>query len=111
MITKQQIQDCNDGQQLADWAAEYCMGWLLDTEYDDWLFHGSAMIGRKFWQPHQPTETGKAQAIDLAEKYDFGVYPKRGEVYFSGSNSQWEDTWQIAVLKSALLSAIGDSDE
>lgn len=117
MITKQQIETCNNGQQLADWAAEYCMGWtfkaikgLKDGFY---LAPDKKRLPRLHWQPHQPTEKGKAQAIDLAEKYRLSVNPYMLTAYIFKAQKLVPDkeSWQIAVLKAALLLEIGDSDE
>lgn len=111
-MTKDEIINCTDGQALADAVAVEVMGWRLDTEYDDWLFHGSAMIGREFWQPHKPTEKGKAQCWDLVITLQLCLVRNEGGVYFAIKDMVTDETIlsgieeqdpQIAVLKAALL--------
>lgn len=121
MITKQQIQDCNDGQQLADWVAEYCKGWKLrhsdglkSGESLDWWI-GSNNLTKDEWQPHQPTEIGKSQCWDLMVKYRMIVMPYEDNEWGATADigkdvciDISEAKPQVAILKAALLSEIGE---
>jgi len=97
--TEQQVIDCDDEQQLSEWAAIYCMGWSLDEENDDWIYHGAAMIGRAYYNPCQ----NNAQAIELMVK--FGVSPAKvtrdeGEIFIV---SIWGSRERVYI--------VGDKDE
>lgn len=107
----------------------HCMGWnpaevwkdgeivhttfkgeFTPTEAGEYAWRYRDLARLKDWQPHLPTEKGKVQAIDLAEKYgltvNFGgkyVYSRRLDRVFPADNS-----WQSAVLKACLYSAIGE---
>ena len=56
------------GEQLSYWVAK-AQGWSLDTEYDDWLYYGSAIIGCEFYRPDQDP----AQAFELIEKFGLHI--------------------------------------
>ncbi len=122
--TKEQINNAA-GEQLSEWAAEWCMGWThidespLQNFYEfvgpsktrnPEFYNDYFRVNHKDWQPHLPTEKGKAQAIDLAEKFglsiNFGgkyVYSRKLDKVFSA-----DESWQIAVLKACLYSVIGE---
>lgn len=114
-----QITECTVERQLCEWAAVYCTeenitkradGIYLDVIGDD------GYIRVIPYQPTSPTEKGKAQAWDLAVKYGLTVEFINGdycahhsEYYMGQSKGPIEhENPQIAVVKAALLCAIGD---
>lgn len=130
MITKQQIEQATD-QELADLVAVHCMGWTLIDERpsqhfyqyvapsrvrDPEFFNDVFRVEYAYWQPHLNTDKGKVQAIDLADKLGLSVSfaPDDGLNFINGfdSSGNWievaDNSWQIAVLRAALLSKIGD---
>lgn len=117
-MTKDQILKCNDGQKLADAVAVEVMGWhKIESQKPPYeVFQTSQAKWVKDWQPHLPTEKGKAQAIGLAEKYKLAVHFDSEYVASNRFNSaprylirfKEAGTWQIAVLKAVLLSQLGE---
>lgn len=125
-LTPEIIESATD-EQLKDLVAVYCLGWMRDNlsvideilgdqVLDAWIFIPFSDGQKEWympyaeWQPYLDTEKGKAQAIDLAEKYglsvNFGgkyVYSRRLDRVFPADKS-----WQIAVLKACLYSVMGD---
>ena len=113
MMTKDQILKCTDLQTLADEVAVRCMGWA-ETNHGGskgWFNNTSLIIDD--WQPHLPTEKGKAQCFDLAQKcnleLDFVLNCAR---YDDNENELTyevnDENMQIAILKAALLSELGE---
>lgn len=120
--TKQQILDCNDIQQLHEWAAK--------AEYDNGNKSDevtNAVTGNPYsktrYEPCSPTVEGKAQAIELAEKYGMELdfegkcvaigneltfwfidKNKRNKPFWQNEN--FADTWQIAAVKLGIISEI-----
>ncbi len=119
--TKEQI-DKATPEQLAEWVAVHCMGWLDNDAY--WMIpHQIDEDGnvdfegypKEDWQPHLPTEKGIVQAISLAEKYDLVI----SFCKMSGGNflvtcplidpiREVDLSWQTAVLRACLYSIIGE---
>lgn len=107
--TKQQI-DGATPEQLAEWVAVHCMGWDI-AKSGFYYNHSAPILKIKDWQPHLPIEQGKAQAIDLAEKYALVVYPQSPAVFIPGVPEViLGDTWQTAVLRACLYSVIGEQE-
>ena len=81
--TKEQI-DSATGERLSEWVAVWCMGWNhinespLQNFYEfvgpsktrnPEFFNDYFRVNYKDWQPHLPTEKGKAQCWELLSKY------------------------------------------
>lgn len=111
--TPTEITECTDEKVLCDWAAIHCMGYVKGENSlgDKCYRRGSAFIYH--YDPTSPTEKGKEQCFDLIVKFD--CYPKR----IKCSSGDWfivpikkflieHENPQIAVVKAALLSAIGE---
>jgi|GEM_PF-4105982 len=108
-LSREQIDQATP-EQLAELIAVHCMGWSKTThgrlngfswyrpDTDDFEHH---------WQPHLPTEKGKAQCWDLARKYGLSVDFETGEITGSGASLRDLDL-QIAVLRAILYSVIGE---
>jgi len=109
--TKQDILECDDKDQLNEWAAIYCMGWQEALDEDshsiDWITQEDGYICKK--RDYSPC-TDKAQSFDLMVKY--GVYPIRAG---TGSDKLFiprlepdsdlfhVDELQTAIVKAALI--------
>lgn len=120
-MNKQQVIDCNDGQKLADEVAVVCMGWEVAVDESlqiaDWIDGEDGYIMRKSsWQPHLPTDIGRWQCFDLAQKCDLELDfvlniarydDKENELTYEVN----DENMQIAILKACLLSQLGEGDE
>lgn len=127
--TKEQI-DGATGEQLSDWVAVWCMGWThIDesplqnfyefvgpsTTRNPEFFNDYFRVKYEDWQPHLPTERGKAQAIDLAEKYNLQLDMYLDRVAYVDNlyhQTVWisffdDKNWQKANMKACLYSVIG----
>lgn len=118
--TKEQI-DGATGERLAELVAVHCMGWRKQKHNvghaingkDYWFNSGLySVMPCKDWQPHLPTEKGKAQVIDLAEKYGISIDFHNGNKELNRIRNVWgkrfQGNWQIAVLRACLYSDIGE---
>ena len=102
------------GEQLSYWVAK-AQGWSLDTEHGDWLYYGSAIIGREFYRPHQDS----AQAFELIEKFGIEVKPIQSRMdgswyahckYYDNyrNNSRVGSTPQEAICRAVVASVYGE---
>lgn len=118
--TPNQITECDDEKQLCEWSSDFCLGIkreiLKPGQKIETFQQFSNIVTLSEWQPTSPTEKGKAQCWDLIVKYNLIV-----DSHFSGANYvHYEDKnnenayvenetdLQIAVVKAALLCAMGD---
>ena len=116
-MTKDEIINTQDGQALADAVAWECYGMpieevdggIVGVEEFYLLPDGSSML-KSNWQPHKPTEKGKAQCWDLMVMFDMHVDCDKEITtvfkHFTDKDlimTQHENP-QIAALKAALLS-------
>lgn len=117
-MTKDEIINCTDGQALVDAVAvdvmEYSIVTIPEKGYID--MDSATWID---WQPHKPTEKGKAQCWDLIEKFGMTIVTplvdgskgssKNTKTNIvtafseSGMGVSRRENLQIAVLEAALL--------
>jgi hypothetical protein len=128
--TPEQVEQCDDLDQLNEWAAVYCMVWKLHVFDDetngvheeDWITSNYQFkCAKGQYHPCSPTLEGKAQAYDLGIK--FGTFPVKSE-----ESGLWHANWgvikldfpqilfsfvehekpQVAQVKAAIISAVSE---
>lgn len=131
--TKDQI-DGATGEQLSEWVAVWCMGWhpaevwkdgkivhttftgeFTPTEPGEYAWRYLDLARFKGWQPHLPTEKGKAQCWDivckLVKEKRLGFVPANLNFAIDDSDGYWiseGDNPQEVVLRAYLYSVIGE---
>lgn len=104
-MTKDEIINCTDGQVLADAVAVEVMGWDLTGVTGCYVDQKGKVI--KDWQPHLPTEKGKAQCWDLMIERKLAVAYDKLFLVSNGCNFSVitdKENLQITALKAVLLS-------
>ncbi len=130
--TQEQVEQCDDVNQLHEWAAVYCFGAekinKCSYDIDGFPYHltknvlivDSEVLYEDF-TPCHPTTEGKAQAYDLGIKFD--VFPYKNEesglweVNYGIASSEFfnalygvveHENPQIAQVKAAIISAVSE---
>jgi hypothetical protein len=108
--TIQQVIDCQDEQQLNDWAAIWCMGWGGNRRN---YWEEPMSMGRLHLKAtYNPCQDG-AQAFELLDM--FGVMPRFSDnhIYFTGLPELGVfDRHQLkqSIVKASIISAIEEQD-